>query len=352
MNALAVVLQQPEALTLSRLELCAATDEDVVVDIEWSGISTGTERLLWTGRMPAFPGMGYPLVPGYESVGRVTQAGARSGAKLGDRVFVPGAKCFGDVRGWFGGAASRVVLPGARTVRLSERLGEQGVLLALAATAHHVAGGAADRQPDLIIGHGVLGRLIAAHKGSAPLRILDVAAGSGRYVLESVKRYQDTPMAVTLRDFAPHNLEAARVLAQQLGLAEGRVQIDYQLRDAFDSASYPAAEGRYDIVIVSGLYELFSDNASVAASLHAISGALSEGGHLVYTGQPWHPQLDMIAQTLDNHQGRPWVMRPRPQAELDALVRAAGLRKVSTQIGLEGIFNVSLAQKAAPPAAG
>ena len=176
MNALAVVLQQPESLTLARLDLDAATEEDVVVDIEWSGISTGTERLLWTGRMPAFPGMGYPLVPGYESVGRVTQAGARSGANVGDRVFVPGAKCFGDVRGLFGGAASRVVLPGARTVRIHDQLGERGVLLALAATAHHVAGGVLDRQPDLIVGHGVLGRMLAR---------LAVAAGASPTVWET-----------------------------------------------------------------------------------------------------------------------------------------------------------------------
>ena len=161
MKALAVVLQQPESLALSRLDLDAPTEDDVVVDIEWSGISTGTERLLWNGRMPAFPGMGYPLVPGYESVGRVAQAGLRSGATVGDRVFVPGAKCFGDVRGLFGGAASRVVLPGARTVRIDDELGERGVLLALAATAYHVAGGVPALQPDLIVGHGVLGRMLA-----------------------------------------------------------------------------------------------------------------------------------------------------------------------------------------------
>ena len=176
MNALAVVLQKPESLSLSRLELDAATDHDVVVDIEWSGISTGTERLLWTGRMPAFPGMGYPLVPGYESVGRVTQAGAQSGAAVGDRVFVPGAKCFGDVRGLFGGAASRVVLPGARTVRIADNLGERGVLLALAATAYHVGGGLPERQPDLIVGHGVLGRMLAR---------LAVAAGASPTVWET-----------------------------------------------------------------------------------------------------------------------------------------------------------------------
>ena len=73
MNTLAVVLQQPERLVLDRLDLQAPGAEDIVVDVEWSGISTGTERLLWSGRMPDFPGMGYPLVPGYETVGRVAR---------------------------------------------------------------------------------------------------------------------------------------------------------------------------------------------------------------------------------------------------------------------------------------
>ncbi|MCU0732124.1 MAG: alcohol dehydrogenase catalytic domain-containing protein, partial [Hyphomonas sp.] len=135
MNTLAVVLEEPERLVLSRLPLPEPGEEDVVIDIEWSGISTGTERLLWLGRMPPFPGLGYPLVPGYESVGRIREAGLRSGARVGDRVFVPGARCYGDVRGLFGGASSRVVVPGAKAIPFEENLAERGVLLALAATA-------------------------------------------------------------------------------------------------------------------------------------------------------------------------------------------------------------------------
>ena len=170
MNTLAIVLEEPERIALRRVDLVPQGEEDVVVDIAWSGISTGTERLLWQGRMPAFPGMGYPLVPGYESVGTIVEAGARSGARVGDMVFVPGAKCYGDVRGLFGGAAKRVIVPAARVTAIDAKYGEQAVLLALAATAYHaVAEGAA---PDLIIGHGVLGRLLArialAMGGDAP----------------------------------------------------------------------------------------------------------------------------------------------------------------------------------------
>ncbi|MFZ9049110.1 MAG: chlorophyll synthesis pathway protein BchC [Steroidobacteraceae bacterium] len=161
METLAVVLEEPERLVLSQLRLAPPGPEDVIVDVNWSGISTGTERLLFSGRMPAFPGMGYPLVPGYETVGQVVEAGRESGRQVGETVFVPGANCFQDVRGLFGGAASRLVVPSRRIAAVDSALGEQGVLLALAATALHalVANGA--EPPELIVGHGILGRLLA-----------------------------------------------------------------------------------------------------------------------------------------------------------------------------------------------
>lgn len=143
---------------LQRVDLIPPGETDVVVHVEWSGISTGTEKLLWQGRMPNFPGMGYPLVPGYESVGRIAKAGPASGQVVGSRVFIPGSRGFRDVRGLFGGAAGRLVTPGARVIPVEERLGDSAILLALAATAYHAV---ADHPPELIVGHGVLGRLLA-----------------------------------------------------------------------------------------------------------------------------------------------------------------------------------------------
>ena len=160
-EALAVVVEQPESLRLSRLAIAPPDPDDVVVDVAYSGISTGTEKLLWTGRMPPFPGMGYPLVPGYESIGVIRSAGSASRRREGEHVFVPGARCFGEVRGLFGGAASRLVVPGNRVVPIDPDLGPRGVLLALAATAWHAVAAPQARPPDLIVGHGVLGRLLA-----------------------------------------------------------------------------------------------------------------------------------------------------------------------------------------------
>jgi alpha-beta hydrolase superfamily lysophospholipase/SAM-dependent methyltransferase len=188
----------------------------------------------------------------------------------------------------------------------------------------------------------VLSELIAQSPAMQPLRILDIAAGGGRYVLETVKRFQDRTIAVTLRDYDQANLDQARRLAAALQLNN---RIDTQCRDAFAASSYPADEADYDIVIVSGLYELFSDNAPVLESLRGVTRQLKPGGHLIYTGQPWHPQLLMIAKTLANHQGKPWQMRPRPQAEMDALVAGAGCKKIACHVGIAGIFTVSVAKK-------
>jgi 3-hydroxyethyl bacteriochlorophyllide a dehydrogenase len=175
LNALAIVLEEPGRLSLRRLPLDSPGAADVVVATLWSGVSTGTERLLYTGRMPDFPGMGYPLVPGYETVGEVVEAGPESGFTVGQRVFAPGATCFGPVRGLFGGAASHIVVKGSRLVAIPESLGDKGILLALAATAHHARGSVAPLGRTLIVGHGVLGRLLAR---------LGVAAGDAPVVWE------------------------------------------------------------------------------------------------------------------------------------------------------------------------
>ena len=161
MHAQAIVFQNPQSLHLRALALPELGAADVEVEVEYTGISTGTERLLWNGTMPAFPGMGYPLVPGYETVGRVVRAGDDASLKVGTRVFVPGSQCFTDARNLFGGSASRLVVPATRAMAMEASLGERGVLFALAATAYHATSAAGTQQPDLIIGHGVLGRMIA-----------------------------------------------------------------------------------------------------------------------------------------------------------------------------------------------
>jgi 3-hydroxyethyl bacteriochlorophyllide a dehydrogenase len=161
MDTTAILLKGPRDLVVDRLPLIAPGQNDLVVDITHSGISTGTEKLFWSGEMPPFPGMGYPLVPGYEAAGEVVEAGPLTGFKPGERVFVPGANCYDGAFGLFGGASRRLVTDAARVTRIDPGLKAEGALLALAATARHAMAGLDKAMPDLIVGHGVLGRLLA-----------------------------------------------------------------------------------------------------------------------------------------------------------------------------------------------
>ena len=165
MKSQAVVFNSPRHLSLQALDLPELQAGQLDVAVEFSGISTGTERMLWDGSMPPFPGMGYPLVPGYETVGRVVRSASDSGVQAGQRVFVPGANCFTGVKSLFGGTASRLVVNEQKVIPVSEHLGAQAVLLALAATAYHAVSGGGQQDPfappELIIGHGVMGRLLA-----------------------------------------------------------------------------------------------------------------------------------------------------------------------------------------------
>lgn len=166
MKAKAIVFEAPHSLSVRELELAPMGPRDLEITVAFSGISTGTERLLWEGTMPPFPGLSYPLVPGYETVGTIAKMGAEvTGWAVGDSVFLPGSYAFQGVQNIFGGSGERLVVPHERAVKLDPAWGAKGVLLALAATAHHVFTVGRDNlplaYPDLIIGHGIMGRLLA-----------------------------------------------------------------------------------------------------------------------------------------------------------------------------------------------
>ena len=157
----AVVMTGPKKLGIESVRIRPPEPDETVVKVCHSGISTGTEKLFWSGEMPPFPGMGYPLVPGYESVGEVSETKSQSGFKAGDTVFIPGSTCFEDVRGLFGGSARYLSTASKRLIKIDSTLKESGTLFALAATARHAVAGLSSTLPDLIVGHGVLGRLLA-----------------------------------------------------------------------------------------------------------------------------------------------------------------------------------------------
>jgi alpha-beta hydrolase superfamily lysophospholipase len=190
----------------------------------------------------------------------------------------------------------------------------------------------------------LIGRALARLAGEGrPLRVLDIAAGHGRYVLDAVAASAAKPESIRLQDYSPINVEKGTALIAARGLQS---VASFRRADAFDTEGLAEIEPKPTLAIVSGLYELFPDNALIEASLTGLARAMEPGALLVYTGQPWHPQLAMIARALTSHRGgAAWIMRRRSQQEMDQLVTAAGFRKIEQRIDRWGIFTVSLAER-------
>jgi SAM-dependent methyltransferase len=176
-----------------------------------------------------------------------------------------------------------------------------------------------------------------------PVHILDIASGAGRYVIETIATMPEMAAHATLRDYRQENVDAARALAKEFG----PIGVMAELGDAFDRASFAQITPRPTIGIVSGLYELFPSNEMVLESLGGMADALAPGSYLIYTNQPWHPQVEFIARVLRNREGQPWVMRRRTTAEMDQLIGAAGFEKIEMEVDRWGMFTVSIARRIA-----
>lgn len=176
-------------------------------------------------------------------------------------------------------------------------------------------------------------------KEGRPVRIMDIGSGPGRYLLETAKKFEKHDVKVLLRDYNIDNVNEGKEIAKQLGVTNS----EHMQADAFDPESYQKQSFRPNILIVSGLFELFPSNDMVTKAIAGATAILEDRGFVVYTGQPWHPQLEMIAHTLPNREGDKWIMRRRTQKEMDQLFARAGSQKVDMKIDQWGIFTVATA---------
>jgi len=192
------------------------------------------------------------------------------------------------------------------------------------------------------IKEAIRGAIYSSLETKDAVELVDIASGPGRYVLDVLAGTQLKGIVLAhLFDVDNNGLAFGKERAKDLGIDS----IEFQYRDAFAEETDPAIKERADVAIASGLYELFSDNAMVSQSLSVLAERVRDNGYLIYTNQPWHPQLEFIAEVLTNRYGQPWVMRCRSQEEMDGLVRAAGFEKLSMKADEAGIFTVSVARK-------
>lgn len=178
------------------------------------------------------------------------------------------------------------------------------------------------------------------NEGIKPV-ILDIASGPGRYLFE-IQKESAFPISLLLNDIDPNSLDQAKKLAKEFNSPS----VSFTEQNAFDlQVSKLEAQQQPNVIIVSGLFELYESNPQVHNVLKQLYTLVSNGGYIIYTGQPWHPQIKVIGRVLNNRHGKRWVMRRRVQQEMDLLVESAGFNKLNTSSDSHGIFTVSCAQK-------
>ena len=170
--------------------------------------------------------------------------------------------------------------------------------------------------------------------------ILDVASGAGRYLFE-LQANAKFPIELHLNDIDENSIAKAKKLAASFEASP----VSFTQHDVFSLSVEGGSKSAPNIIIISGLFELYENNTQVHRVISHLFALMQEGGYLVYTGQPWHPQIEMIGRLLNNRQGDRWIMRRRVQAEMDQLVTSVGFSKLNTASDELGIFTVSCARK-------
>lgn len=189
---------------------------------------------------------------------------------------------------------------------------------------------------------GVLREVIEANrKNGKDTVIMDVASGPGRYLIETRREYGKHGITIICRDMDEKGLNLGRKLCSKLGVDS----IKYEKADAFSPEALKRAEPAPNVIIVSGLYELFTNDDIIKKSMSNISAVLKSGDYFIFTNQPYHPQLELIARTLPNRLKEYWVMRLRPDSEVKTWAGASGFKHVKTLLDGYGIFSVHLFQK-------
>lgn len=171
------------------------------------------------------------------------------------------------------------------------------------------------------------------------IKILDIAGGVGNYLFDIKREFPE--VEIIINEFKKENIAAGEKVIEE----NKWKNIRFTNLDCFDFETYKKLEFIPDIVIISGIFELFNENELINQAVKGVSEILEKNGCIIYTGQPWHPQLHKIAFVLNNHREGSWIMRRRSQKELDNIFRYNGLEKRKMLIDNFGIFTVSLAEK-------
>ena len=178
-------------------------------------------------------------------------------------------------------------------------------------------------------------KIESLQKEGRTVKILDIAGGTGNYLFDIKAKYPDAE--IVINEFVKANIEIGEKVIKEKKFSN----IRFTNYDCFDPETYRKIDFQPNITIISGILELFGDNEMASQAIKGVTGISEKNASVIYTGQPWHPQLKMIAYVLNNHQNKDWIMRRRSQKELDRVMAFNQVSKENMLIDNFGIFTVS-----------
>jgi SAM-dependent methyltransferase len=166
--------------------------------------------------------------------------------------------------------------------------------------------------------------------------LLDVAAGPASYLFELAPGSAAVLYAGD-RDADERARGAARARAA------GRDDIRFVETDAFEPATWP--EGRIDVLVASGFFDLLVDIEDVRRLLAAGARRTDPGARWVLTVMERHTDLAMLREVFVDWDGNPWVAVTRTAEEVVAEAAPLGWRAVHVARESEQLFGVVVLER-------
>jgi 3-hydroxyethyl bacteriochlorophyllide a dehydrogenase len=161
-KGLAFVFPKPNEAEIREYDVPALEDKEILVEIEYAGVTTGTERQIFYGQDDRAV---FPVITGYQSVGVVTETKGDCGSiKVGDKVMAgPGAKVPGLNICW-GSHVSQAVMSAGAVIPFPKGLKpEAGAMAWVAAVGNQGNMHANVKKGDVVVvvGQGMIGQMAA-----------------------------------------------------------------------------------------------------------------------------------------------------------------------------------------------
>ncbi len=255
MKAKAVLFVEPGKVSLGEVELSAPEAGEVLLEVLYSCISSGTDLRTLAGKQWGVDE--WPFVPGYSQVGRVIQCGEGVSLEEGDLVFSGGTKKCSLPLAW-GAHISHAVSPETHVFPLPEGVDPLEASLAkLAAISFHgsLMSRAQPGEQVFVVGLGPIGVLSAVFHRMAGCRVvgLDLSPERVMFVQKAFDmeaRVPEESLETTIRQVCPGGPDivvdstgSERVLASCLASARTIPWGDHEVKSTrlVIQGSYPGA---------------------------------------------------------------------------------------------------------------